>query len=106
LGGATTGDHGQFVVGDDQQNVASLLKLERQLDLYVIVKDREDSVLHEGLYEFPEEMRRDAYPPLSFHIKLDEKTQGSRPLGDLSEESPETRWLLFFRRGFRWLRRR
>jgi protocatechuate 3,4-dioxygenase beta subunit len=102
VGRTWTDDYGYFEVVYDDQDFAKLLGLERRPDLYVIVKDREGDVLYETP---PKEIRRDADPYEYFHIELGDSTQGSRPVGNLPEESPETRGSLFQRpRG--WLRRR
>jgi|SRR5215207_869582 len=102
VGRTWTDDYGYFEVVYDDQDFAKLLGLERRPDLYVIVKDREGDVLYETP---PKEIRRDADPYEYFHIELGESTQGSRPVGNLPEESPETRRPLF-QRVQGWLSRR
>jgi hypothetical protein len=103
VGRTRTDDYGYFEVVYDQQDFARLFEFEKKPDLYVIVKDREGNVLYETP---PREIRRDANPYEYFHIVLDERTQGSRPVGDLPEAPLERRGPLFRRVGGFFRRRR
>ena len=98
VGRTWTDDSGYFEVVYEDRDFARLLGLERRPDLYVIVKNREGHVLYKTP---PKELRHDADPYEYFHIVLGESTQGSRPVGNLTEESLESRRPLFQRaRGF------